>query len=84
MTNLDKARERYDNDAPFRTMVDCLQHAIVDLQFTASELRDAVVFAAYMVESRTPIPARFGIAMGVDRYSSFLRWEEFYERERKT
>ena len=57
--NLDSARERYWNDPEFHALVDTMASWYERLQFTPSEMREAAVFAALLVEQRMMRPTLF-------------------------
>jgi heterodisulfide reductase subunit B len=46
-------RARYQNDAHFKHLVDCLEHAIHQAKYTPSELREAAILAAIHYEHHT-------------------------------
>ena len=50
--------ERYRNDPVFHAVVDSMQKILIDLQLTPGELRDAAMYAAYLVEMRRPTPTK--------------------------
>ena len=52
MTPLSSMDERYRNDAAFHAIVDMLRHAIVKLELSPSEVREAAMFAVYLEDSR--------------------------------
>jgi len=64
---LDRLRDRYQNDAAFHTMVDVLQGAILNMQLTPSEVREAAMLACCMIEERYPKPIR----LGSEEYEAF-------------
>ena len=47
-------RERYETDAHFRTLVDHLHAAILQAEFTPTEIRQAAMLAQIMYEERRP------------------------------
>lgn len=49
---------RYHNDPVFHAVVDSMQKILIDLQLTPGELRDAAMYAAYLVEMRRPNPIK--------------------------
>jgi hypothetical protein len=51
MSKLKNVNDRYCNDSQFQQLVRTLEHCIEDLNYTPSELRDAVMFACLRVES---------------------------------
>ena len=51
-------QERYNNDPAFRTLVLMFYHFLIDGKYTPSELREASVFAATLVEQTTFKPLR--------------------------
>lgn len=55
MTPLDKARLAYHNDPVYRNMVDTMINLIISLDLSPSEIRQAAMFACYLVEERKPI-----------------------------
>jgi hypothetical protein len=59
MYPIDKVRERYQNDTVFHIYVDMMRKAIVELNLTPSELREAAMLAAILEEERNPRPFRF-------------------------
>ena len=50
--SLDKARERYRNDAIFRHLVDAMMEGFHRLNFSPGELREAAVFAEILYAER--------------------------------
>lgn len=50
----DRVRERYRNDTTFRCLVDSLQAAVLHMQLTPSEVREAAMLACVMIEERCP------------------------------
>jgi len=54
--NLEKCRDAYLNDADFHHFIDCLRGFIRELNFTPSEMRQAIVSAAYLEEMQTIRP----------------------------
>jgi hypothetical protein len=53
---LDRIEERFEHDASFHALVTVLEAAVLNLELSASELREAAMYAAYRVEMRRPIP----------------------------
>lgn len=51
---IDQATERYRNDPAFHQVVEGLRRTITELQLTPGEIRDAAMFAAYLVELERP------------------------------
>ena len=47
----DSVLRRYNDDPCFRTLVDTLTNCLWDGKYTASEIREAAIFAALRVES---------------------------------
>lgn len=45
------AEERYQSDPVFHRLVDMIYHAIVEKEYTATEVRDAAMLAALHYES---------------------------------
>lgn len=54
--NFTDLEKRYHNDNAFHIVVDTLQSAIMEMHLSPSEVRDAAMFAAYLVESRRGFP----------------------------
>jgi hypothetical protein len=52
---LDKVRDRYTNDPAFHAFVDMTRAMIERLELSPSEVREAAMFACYMVEATRPI-----------------------------
>jgi hypothetical protein len=52
---IDKVRERYLHDAMFHAMVECIRAAIIRMQLTASEVREAAMLACIIEEERRPV-----------------------------
>ena len=52
---------RYQNDAEFHALVDCLAAFAEKQGYTPGELKQAAFMAAYLVEERNPRPVRFPI-----------------------
>lgn len=50
----ERAREMYHNDPEFRHLVSVLRESMSRLQFTPSEMRAAVTFAAVQAEMERP------------------------------
>lgn len=59
---IDRMIDRYDRDPVFRHYVDSMRRAIVHLELSPSELREAAMLAAFIEESQRPI--RFVTATG--------------------
>lgn len=53
---MDTIKDRYHNDPTFRQIVDVIRHMIHQHQTTPSELREALLLAAYMAEMENPTP----------------------------
>jgi hypothetical protein len=53
-------RERYCNDPAFNSLVKALASQIKNCHFTPTELREAVILAAIIVQEETPIPPLVG------------------------
>lgn len=53
---LHRNEDRYHNDPAFHAAVDLMQALILDLQLSPSEVREAAMFACYLVELRRPTP----------------------------
>jgi len=49
---MQSVEQRYYTDAKFHTLVDMMEKAINECQFTPSELREAAVYAAIRHEER--------------------------------
>lgn len=56
------AKERYRNDPVFHRLVDVIRSMLRDNQATPSELREALMLAAYLEEMENPGPAIHRIA----------------------
>lgn len=54
MTPFNTLESRYERDPEFHTLVQHLEYMIHKLQFTPSELREAVMYAAFRFEMRNP------------------------------
>ncbi|MES2339260.1 MAG: hypothetical protein V4537_14295 [Pseudomonadota bacterium] len=52
-------RHRYRNNVAFRNLVDFLRRFLREAQSTPSELREALLLAAYLEEMENPTPAYF-------------------------
>jgi len=52
MTRYDDVKHRYLNDPQFRSLVDYMIATILNLDYSPSEMRDAVMMAALVVEER--------------------------------
>ncbi len=52
MTRLDRAADRYQNDATYRAIVTTLQSIVLSLEMTPGELREACMFACLLVEEK--------------------------------
>jgi hypothetical protein len=52
--NFDEAARRYRDDPGFHGVVEMLRGVIVNLQLSPGEVRDAAMFAAYLVELYRP------------------------------
>ncbi len=61
-TPLSKTEEKYHHDSMFHAVVDAMQKLILDLQLSPGEVREAAMFAAYLVEMRHPRPMTFAAA----------------------
>jgi hypothetical protein len=46
---------RYHHDSGFHALVQHMENMLLTLQFTPSEIREAAMFAAYLVEMRRPV-----------------------------
>ena len=49
-------RERYYNDPAFHTLVDIMIHAIMENNYTPSEMRDAALLASIRYEETHVVP----------------------------
>jgi hypothetical protein len=54
MSTLQRLEDRYRNDATFHTLVDMLTQLIENMQLSASEVREAAMYAVYRQEMRRP------------------------------
>lgn len=76
------AQERYRNDSAFRMLVDVCRNMIYTHQFTPSEIREAVLLAAYISEMENPMPVLIrGASLADELHREMLRMEE--ERHRR-
>ena len=60
MSIMTRVEDRYRNDNAFHVVVDQMQRIILELHLSPSELREAAMFACYLVECRHPRPIRTG------------------------
>jgi hypothetical protein len=56
---MDTIKDRYRNDATFRMLVDVIRYHIRQHHTTPGELREALLFAAYIEEMENPTPTRW-------------------------
>ncbi len=56
-----RVEDRYRNDPTFHAAVDGLQRLVLELQLSPSEVREAAMFACYLIECRHPRPIAMAI-----------------------
>lgn len=56
MSDIRKLRDLYGRDPVFHQLVTSLAQMIETFKLSPSEVRDAAMFAAYLVEMRNPMP----------------------------
>jgi hypothetical protein len=83
MSAIDDAGRRYRDDTAFHHMVDICRHIIVELELTPSEIREACMLAAYMVEMDRPLAQRFGVAMDHQRARTFDSYAYYFEQQER-
>lgn len=54
MTHIERARDRYHTDPVYRAFVEGCRKVIEDLVMSPSEVREAAMFAYYLVEVNRP------------------------------
>lgn len=64
--NIEKARERYQNDPLFRQLVDAMMQGTRELKFSPGELREAAVYAEFLHQMRN---AHSNLLLADDRHA---------------